>query len=129
CICGRECEHDVAVVDLTPVIEVLERGFKNPNHLAVDIIHGSGEKQERADIPAEMPHSWLNSRDSLWFNNRSNWIANFHESTCVPDLHKGTSPSARRPVPTGNKDGIPAPLPRDESRTATERHRGLSPDV
>ena len=48
-----EREHDVAVVDLRPAELRLQRRLQDADDLAIDVVDGRGEEQQRADDPAE----------------------------------------------------------------------------
>src|SRR5580692_2365806 len=51
---GRlKSEHEISVVDIVPAKIVLEGALENAEDLAVHVILGYTEKQERADDPAE----------------------------------------------------------------------------
>src|SRR5580704_19750078 len=53
---GRlKSEHEISVVDIVPAKIVLQRAFQHTEHLAVHVILGYTEKQERADDPAKAP--------------------------------------------------------------------------
>src|SRR5437016_1995191 len=61
----------VAVIDLVPVELCLECGFQQANHLSVDVVDCSCEKQQTADDPTAVPRrrnlrGWLegNVRDT-----------------------------------------------------------------
>src|SRR5262245_20353582 len=128
CICRGERKNDVAVVDLTPMIEVLKSRLENPDNLAVDVIDGGGEEQKRADRPAEATDPLLNSvLCYMAFNNRLSRIASFHESTGALGLRTAPMLAALRPSPKGSKDDIPEPRIQDDTRKAAGLYPDLSP--
>ena len=45
-------EHDVAVFDFAPTDDLLQLGCKDAEDLAINVVDGRGEKQQRANHPA-----------------------------------------------------------------------------
>ena len=52
-----ECRGDPSVVDVIPSERALQRGLEHRKRIAVDVVDGRREEQQRADEPAEVANA------------------------------------------------------------------------